>query len=183
MVLYAVVCFMYLGCATNTSVDFIVEEPQTQSENNVDFSVDWIWGIPLYYFGHHPISIFDLKVETNENIADVLVSSYSIKAPELGIDFHESELAKAMIMDDKAGRSTIDSAKRFWKRIEINKIFLPDTIKNEKQLAAFKKVKHVFLTVTIEYVMGNEQKQSSITWKFRPRVLKSSALWDKWMSV
>jgi hypothetical protein len=64
-----------------------------------------------------------------------------------------------------------------------NKIFLPDTIKNQNQLVAFKKVKHIFLTVTIEYVMGNEKKQTSITWKFRPRVEKSSALWDKWMSV
>jgi hypothetical protein len=176
---------MYLGCDMNTSVDFILEEPQTQSENNVDFSIDWKDGIPLYYFNYHPNTIFDLKVETNEHIAEVLVSSYSIEAPELGIDFHESELAKAMIMDDKAGRSTTDSAKRFWagEAIRINKIFLPDTIKNEKQLVEFKKVKYVFLTVTFEYVMGNEQKQSSITWKFRPRVLKSSAFWDKWMSV
>jgi hypothetical protein len=73
MVLYAAFCFMYLGCDMNTSVDFIVEEPQTQSENNVDFSADWELGVPLYYFTGHPHTIFYLKIETNEHIADVLL--------------------------------------------------------------------------------------------------------------
>jgi hypothetical protein len=169
----------------NTSVDFILEEPKVQSENNIDFSVDWKYAIRLYYLDYHPHTKFILKVETNEHIADVFVSSYSIEVPELGINIHESELARAMILDNKDAGSTIDSTKLFWEKeaFDIYITLLPDTIKNEKQLVEFKKVKHIFLTVTFEYVMGNEQKQSSITWKFRPRVLKSSAFWDKWMSV
>ena len=183
--LYCALCCLCFGCATNTSVDFYIEEPETQSENNVDFSVDWRDGVRLYYFDYHPKTTFYLKIETNEPISDVLVSAYAIKVPELGIDFHESELAIAMIMDDKNPESTIDSTKRFWdkKVINIFKTYLPDTIENEKQLVVFRKVKHIFLTVTIEYVMENEKKASSFTWKFRPRVLKSSALWDALMSV
>ena len=183
--LYCALCCLCFGCATNTSVDFYIEEPETQSENNVDFLIKWDWGIPLYYFDTAPRSLFFLDISTDEPISDVLVSSFSIEVPELGSEFHESEVARAIIMEDKGVEQTENSAKRYrgFNYIYIDKIFFSDTITNGKQLVAFRKVKHIFLTVTIDYVMDNEQKTSSFSWKFRPRVLKSSALWDALMSV
>jgi hypothetical protein len=170
----------------NTSVDLILEEPKKQTENGIDVSVFWQYAVPLYYFNYNHLGqiYFIIEIETDEPITDVGLSSYSIVIPELGIDSHEADTSVEMSLNEKPQQDD-NRNKQFYRRsrVLIKKSFLTDTIQSEKQLSVFNKIKYVFLHTTLEYTIKDEKKTSTFIWKFRPRVKKSSAFWDKWMSV
>jgi hypothetical protein len=185
IVQYILLCMFMIGCDMNASVDFILEEPKMQSENGIDVSVRWEYGVPLYYFDYLPKADFLLMIDSNESITNVQMSSYSIVAPEIGINFSESELNVPIEIHNSILKPNSGVNANFWgaKRIDIFQSYLPDTIQNEKQLSLFKDVKYVFLNITLEYTLNNEKKISTFVWKFRPRVKRSFAFWDKLMSV
>jgi hypothetical protein len=169
----------------NTSVYVYLKEPVVQSENSIDVSVFWRDAGPLYYFNYNHYQLyFIIELETDEPITDVVLSSYSIAVPELGIDSHENDISVDIPLKEKPQQDGVEH-KRFYRRnyVQIKKLFLADTIRNEEQLSAFKDVKHIFLHTTLEYTIKGEKKTVAFIWKFRPQVRKSSAFWDKWMSV
>jgi hypothetical protein len=180
------VIFFFSGCDMNTSVDFILEEPKIQSENGIDFSVDWRLGIPLYYFKYNRQNTsFLIRIDVDNLLENVHIQSYEIRINELDVNFKTKVELSDVIITDLATEPNSVARKKYYggKRIEVDSTILLDIIQNEQQLVEFKKVKYVFLTTVIEYTINGEQKLSTITWRFRPRVWKSSALWDKWMSV
>jgi hypothetical protein len=185
-VIQYILLFMLLtGCDMNTRVDFILEEPEIQSENGIDVLARWKYGIQLYYFDYRPKTDFSLAIYSNENIANVQISSYSIVAPEIGINFNESMQNIVVNIHDSTLEPFSGVNTRFYggTRVDILQSYLPDIIQNEKQLFLFKDVKYVFLHVTLEYIINNEKKISTFVWKFRPQVKRSFAFWDKLMSV
>jgi hypothetical protein len=178
-------CAFVIGCDMNTSVDFILEEPKIKSGNGINVSVRWEYGVPLYYFDYLPKTDFLLMIDSNENIKNVQMSSYSIVVPEVGINFSKSELNIPIEMYNSILKPNSGVNANFWgaRRIDIFQSYLPDTIQSENQLSAFKNVKYVFLHITLEYTIDDEKKTSTFVWKFRPQVKRSFALWNKLMSV
>jgi hypothetical protein len=180
------ILFNIIGCEMNTSVYVYLENPKVQSENGIDISVFWQHAVPLYYFNYNHAGqiYFIIELETDEPIADVVLSSYSIVVPELGIDYQEKGLSVDISLKAPPLQGDIEN-KRFYRRnyVQMKKSFLADTIQNEEQLSAFKEVKYIFLHTTLEYTIRSEKKISTFIWKFRPQVKRSSAFLDKWMSV
>jgi hypothetical protein len=182
---FSILFIFFSGCDMNTSVDFILKESKIYTENDIDFSVDWRNGVPLYYFIYKPQrTAFVINLNTDLDIKNVTLKSYMIEINELGVNMGKSDLSDIIIMRDSLLENNSAATKRFWggKKVDID-VFLPESIKNERQLEEFKKVNYISLTVVIEYTKEEEQKSSIITWIFAPRARKSFAIFDKWMSV
>jgi hypothetical protein len=169
----------------NTSVDFIPDEQVISSDDAIDFSLDWRYGIPLYYFtSKEQKTTFVIQLYTDLEIRNVYLKSYTIGVSELGINYTKENIADEFSIEDTYLGNDTAAKKRFWcgKRVVVD-YFLPKNIENEKQLSMFKKVKDVVLTAVIEYEHNGEKKTSTIIWRLKPVVRKSSEFWDKLMSV
>jgi hypothetical protein len=172
---------VFLSCDKNTSVDFIPEESEIQIENGITLSINWYHGVPLYYFDYeHYSQNVILQISSNKLIENVKLYSYAIKIEEINVDVVNKDLF--IEIDVKKENTMMEKQYIGFKAVKIES-FLPDFIQNEAQLKVFKKVKNVFFTVVINYIIGGEQLSSNVTWKFRPIVRKSFSFWDKLMSV
>jgi hypothetical protein len=183
--IFFTIIIFFGGCDMNTRVDFILEEPEIQSENGIDFSIKWRYGIPLYYFTtRNQTTDFVIGLETNYEITNVNLKSYLIEIREMEIRYEISNMMERINVKDTYLEKITTIKKRYWggKSIVVDSL-LTKKIESEKQLRQFKNVKQIILTLIIEYEIKGENKLSTIKWQFRPMVRKSIAVWDKWMSV
>ncbi len=178
------VLIFFQGCEMNTSVDFIIDNPEIQTEDDVIFLVTWRSGVPLYYFQYRPKETrFYVNIDSDMPVENVMIKSYSIEIPELGISVKNNEVHEINIRDVRLNPNSLEGKRyRGGKQIRVEDMLL-NVIENEKDLSKFRKVTLVKLIMDVSYEIEGVKKESTLIWQFRPLVRKSSAFWDKMMSV
>ena len=172
------------GCKMNKRVDFILNDPKEQTENNVLFTMNWKNGISIYYFEHHAMKTsFLINMGTDLGIKNVQLESYTINIPEFEINItnllnYEIDMTDTVLIPNSI------ATKRYWggKRIEIEGL-ISNVIENKEQLEKFKDINNIYLIINIIYTIEGSEKRSNLVWVFTPVVKKSNAFFDKLMSV